>query len=115
MADIKYVQRNCPGHLRLMVQSIAFIQAMYSNRDRIPLHLHIIYCTGNLALNGLNFLWFSKMVAKMVARLKGQDVPKGEKEPLLRKKEEEEKEEEGSLSLPVAPPSPVLTTKRDEL
>lgn len=115
MADIKYVQRSRPRHLRLMVQSVAFIQAMYTNRDRIPLHLHIIYCTGNLALNGLNFLWFSKMVAKMVARLKGRDVPKGEKEPLLRKKEEDEKEEEGGLSLPVAPPSPVLTTKRDEL
>jgi hypothetical protein len=91
---------------------------MYTNRDRIPLHLHIIYCTGNLALNGLNFLWFSKMVGKMIARLKGTDEPKGEKKPLLRKDEqekEEEEEEEGSLTLPVAPPSPITTTKKEEL
>jgi hypothetical protein len=91
-----------------MRQSIAFIQAMYTNRDRIPLHLHIIYCTGNLALNGLNFLWFSKMVSKMVARLKGEDGTKGKKEPLLQK-------EEGTLSSPVAPPSPASSTKRVEL
>jgi hypothetical protein len=91
---------------------------MYNNRDRIPLHLHIIYCTGNLALNGLNFLWFSKMVGKMVDRLKGSDQPKssgsrgkGEKEGLL----EKEKEQEGSLALPVAPPSPVTTIRKEEL
>jgi hypothetical protein len=93
-------------------QSIAFIQAMWTNRDRIPLHLHIIYCTGNLALNGLNFLWFSKMVGKMIARLQGTDKPKAKEKALLRK---EERKEEGSLALPVAPPSPVLTMRKEEL
>lgn len=100
-------------------QSIAFIQAMWTNRDRIPLHLHIIYCTGNLALNGLNFLWFSKMVGKMIARLQGTDEPKakqGEKELLSREQASgKEEAEEGSLTLPVAPPSPVSAIKKEEL
>lgn len=36
----------------------------------------VIYCSGNLALNALNCLWFSKMFAKMLARLKGDEAPK---------------------------------------
>lgn len=103
---------------------------MYDNRDRIPLHLHIIYGFGNLALNGLNFLWFSKMFAKMVARLHGEDEPKRtpvkrqrseEKEPLLRKvpetenEAETEAEAEGGLTLPASPPSPVATVPKEAL
>lgn len=37
----------------------------------------VIYCSGNVALNALNWLWFSKMLAKLVARLSGEEVPKG--------------------------------------
>lgn len=38
--------------------------------------ISVIYCLGNLALNALNWLWFSKMVSKMLARLSGGDEPK---------------------------------------
>ena len=94
---------------------------MYANRDRIPIHLHIIYGCGNLALNGLNALWFSKMFAKMIARLHGEDevkptssVPRGEeKEPLLRARRGQETE--GGLTLPVSPPSPVATVPKEVL
>ncbi|OCF32604.1 hypothetical protein I317_00373 [Kwoniella heveanensis CBS 569] len=55
--------------------SVLFFQTMWTERHRIPLHLHLIYCTGNLALNGLNWLWFSKMLKKMYARIQGEDTP----------------------------------------
>lgn len=102
---------------------------MYINRHRIPIHLHIIYGAGNLALNGLNMLWFSKMFAKMIARLHGEDEPKSkskskskdsrmteteEKKPLLAKVGAEE-EEEGGLTLPASPPSPVATVPKEAL
>jgi hypothetical protein len=45
---------------------------MYANRDRIPIYLSIIYGSGNIALNGLNVLWFSKMVKQMIAKLQGK-------------------------------------------
>jgi hypothetical protein len=48
------------------------IKTMYANRDRIPIYLSIIYGSGNIALNGLNVLWFSKMVKQMIAKLKGK-------------------------------------------
>jgi hypothetical protein len=48
------------------------IKTMYANRDRIPLYLSIIYGSGNIALNGLNCLWFSKMVKQMIAKLQGK-------------------------------------------
>ncbi|KAK6903724.1 hypothetical protein I204_02655 [Kwoniella mangroviensis CBS 8886] len=105
--------------------SLLFFRTMWDERDRIPLHLHVIYCSGNLALNALNWLWFSKMLGKMYARIQGDEkvkspkAGKGEKEPLLRddakdgenpaqSKEEEEEEEEGSLTLPANPPSPIV-------
>lgn len=95
---------------------------MYVNRNRIPLHLHIIYGVGNLALNGLNFLWFSKMFAKMIARLHGEDEPKvkgksagEEKTPLVPKTDSEDGEEEGGLTLPASPPSPVATVPKEAL
>ena len=47
------------------------MKRMYANRDRIPLHLFIIYSSGNVALNGLNLLWFSKMVRQMIVKLQG--------------------------------------------
>jgi hypothetical protein len=48
------------------------IKTMYANRDRIPIYLSIIYGSGNVALNGLNVLWFSKMVKQMIAKLQGK-------------------------------------------
>jgi hypothetical protein len=48
------------------------MKTMYANRDRIPLHMFIIYGSGNIALNGLNLLWFSKMVKQMIAKLQGK-------------------------------------------
>ncbi|WWC67953.1 uncharacterized protein I206_101872 [Kwoniella pini CBS 10737] len=108
--------------------SLIFFKTMWIERNRIPLHLHIIYCSGNLALNALNWLWFSKMLQKMLLRLQGDKKPikpilqvkkgEGEKEPLLEKSNdnnainEEEEEEEGSLTLPANPPSPIIE-KRD--
>lgn len=64
--------------------------------------MFLIYGSGNIALNGLNCLWFSKMVKQMIAKLQG-----GKKREELKK----EKKEEGSLSLPVAPASPVVTKR----
>lgn len=83
----------------------------------------VIYCAGNLALNGLNWLWFSKMVSKMLARLNGKDGPiksRSEKAPLLAnvkatEEDTEDEEEEGTVTLPVKPPSPAVFLKaRDE-
>jgi hypothetical protein len=58
------------------------IKTMYANRDRIPIYLSIIYGSGNIALNGLNVLWFSKMVKQMIAKLqgKGKSVGNGVRE-----------------------------------
>lgn len=115
-------------------QSIAFFRAMYENRHQIPIHLHIIYGVGNLALNGLNMLWFSKMFAKMIARLHGNDevikpdtrrsgkggvaVTVGkeeeeEKDPLLGRSDNGTDRDEGGLALPVTPPSPVDTVPKE--
>ena len=103
---------------------------MYENRSKIPIHLHVIYGVGNLALNGLNMLWFSKMFAKMIARLQGDDDKpisrsrqsgKGhthgskeeEKDPLLNKSDTGTDRDEGGLALPAAPPSPVATVPKE--
>ncbi|ORY30386.1 TRAM/LAG1/CLN8 homology domain-containing protein, partial [Naematelia encephala] len=56
-------------------QSFLVIQVMWQKRHEIPLHLHLIYTLGNLSLNALNWLWFSKMVKKMIARVAGEAVP----------------------------------------
>lgn len=107
---------------------------MYENRSQIPIHLHIIYGVGNLALNGLNMLWFSKMFAKMIARLHGNDGVKpkdGQKRRTGVTKEVEEEDpllgrsrsdagtdrdgDEGGLTLPASPPSPVATVPKDAL
>ena len=56
------------------------IKTMYANRDRIPLYLSIIYGSGNVALNGLNLLWFSKMVKQMIAKLQGKGKGVGKKD-----------------------------------
>ena len=53
------------------------IKTMYANRDRIPIYLSIIYGSGNIALNGLNCLWFSKMVKQMIAKLQGKSKSAG--------------------------------------
>jgi hypothetical protein len=96
----------------------------------------VIYCIGNLSLNALNWLWFSKMFCKTMARLSGDTKSgKGEKQPLLEKLgtpesegetegemegekkvevEGEEGEEGESLTLPANPPSPVKSMGRPE-
>ncbi|WWC86889.1 uncharacterized protein L201_001768 [Kwoniella dendrophila CBS 6074] len=113
--------------------SILFFQTMWTERHRIPLHLHIIYCSGNLALNGLNWLWFSKMLQKMIARLQGDDKPtpknrvqNGEQQPLLNGDAKQgerptidsngtlEADHEGTIRLPVNPPSPVAEQSHRE-
>lgn len=59
---------------------------MYANRDRIPLYMFLIYGSGNIALNGLNVLWFSKMVKQMIAKLQGKGkaaLKEGRKEMII--------------------------------
>lgn len=85
----------------------------------------VIYCSGAVALNALNWLWFSKMCKKMVVRLQASDK---EKRPLLAKIQVDsdelvEKENgngngelPGDLPLPVsAPPSPVKARSVKEM
>lgn len=48
----------------------------WNQPHRADVCISVIYCLGNLALNALNWLWFSKMVSKMLARLSGGDEPK---------------------------------------
>ncbi|WVQ83345.1 hypothetical protein IAT38_005484 [Cryptococcus sp. DSM 104549] len=57
------------------VYSVGFLQVMWDERERIPVFLHVIYCTGDIALMGLNCLWFSKMVRKMVERFSARKEP----------------------------------------
>ncbi|KAK4684102.1 hypothetical protein P7C73_g6101, partial [Tremellales sp. Uapishka_1] len=91
--------------------TILFLKAMWTERHRIPLHLQVIYCSGNLALNYLNWLWFSKMFAKMLARLSGEDKPSAGKAVPPKAVKESEQE---SISLPANPPSPVRTMEEKE-
>lgn len=118
--------------------SVQFFTTMYRERERIPWYLHLIYCSGNLALNALNCIWFSKMFAKMLARLNGDESPKapgaGQKKrrvsgaankrssagkalnetaPLLEKDGEMEavSEEDEGITLPAQPPRPVAQQK----
>ena len=88
----------------------------------------MIFCGGNVALNALNWFWFSKIFAKMLARLSGDApssqtaVARGEKQPLLEKAQNGGKgtttkltngsrEKDGMVlateALPVDPPLPV--------
>ncbi|WWD21502.1 hypothetical protein CI109_105988 [Kwoniella shandongensis] len=119
--------------------SLLFFNTMWQERANIPLHLQVIYCGGNLALNALNWLWFSKMLKKMIARLSGGETTKGkdvsakpkvvvERTPLLDKagevsiKEEEEddlvaigeEEKDETLSLPAKAPKPVKSAGVEE-
>ena len=95
----------------------------------------VIYCIGNASLNALNWLWFYKMVMKMLARLSGGDKPASklkskvrrlpnETQPLLEADVVSSEAEDGdadkeksrdyneTLSLPADPPSPVASSKR---
>ena len=104
------------------------------------LTLTVIYCAGNISLNALNWLWFSKMVNKMISRLSGETKAESakvvdEKQPLLAQVDatvtgqaafgenekittEEEKEERAesadTLALPANPPVPVKLKRRPE-
>ncbi|WRT64766.1 uncharacterized protein IL334_001700 [Kwoniella shivajii] len=105
--------------------SLLFFHTMWTERHRIPLHLHAIYCLGNLALNALNWLWFSKMLAKMYARLQGEEKPTSSDKTQVKEESNDtflkddakigeaptdttHVTEEASLSLPVNPPSPIV-------
>ncbi|WVR04636.1 hypothetical protein IAU60_001647 [Kwoniella sp. DSM 27419] len=116
--------------------SLHFFHTMWTQRKDIPLHLHVIYCAGNLSLNGLNWLWFSKMLKKMWARLQGTDksapaqsVPQAsfeanaERRPLLQADKRDVitdlqaiagGEDEASLAMPANPPSPIARRGDDE-
>ncbi|KAL0946764.1 hypothetical protein HGRIS_012939 [Hohenbuehelia grisea] len=48
--------------------SFVFIRTLYRVRKELPLAYLIIYGIGNLALQGLNWLWFSKMIAALRKR-----------------------------------------------
>lgn len=98
---------------------------MWAEAGNIPLHLKrqshlsvnfkanktaVIYCLGNVALNGLNWLWFSKMVQKMLARLAGKNeteekVVPNETTALVNGSAN--REASPTISLPAEPPSPV--------
>ncbi|KAK8847411.1 hypothetical protein IAR55_005269 [Kwoniella newhampshirensis] len=116
--------------------SLLFFHTMWTERDHIPLHLQVIYCGGNLALNALNWLWFSKMLKKMIARLSGDENAQDkeaskiakESTPLLRKNVVKEGVEDSSedggivgqeendetLSLPAKAPKPINSAGIDE-
>ena len=61
-------------------------------------------------MNGLNWLWFSKMLQKMLARLAGKDEAEEKKLPnetTALVNGTANREASPSLSLPADPPSPV--------
>ncbi|KAI5121026.1 hypothetical protein M0805_005971 [Coniferiporia weirii] len=51
-------------------QSYAFYRTLLSIRDEVPLAVVLLYGIGNVVLNGLNVLWFTKMVAALRKRMK---------------------------------------------
>ncbi|ORX33899.1 TLC domain-domain-containing protein [Kockovaella imperatae] len=118
-------------------ESMVFFHVMWTRRHEIPLHLHLIYCIGNLSLNALNWLWFSKMVKKMLARVSGDDKPVSESKRAARTNKMSPSEKQSllevstptsvsedkmestngrqfkqTLSLPADPPSPNVSTSR---
>ncbi|KAJ9091870.1 hypothetical protein QFC21_007068 [Naganishia friedmannii] len=52
-------------------QSFVFFREMIKQWNQIPTFLFLVYGTGNLALNGLNWLWFSKIVKRTIRTLGG--------------------------------------------
>ncbi|KAL0578700.1 hypothetical protein V5O48_003320 [Marasmius crinis-equi] len=55
--------RICHG----MYTSYKFWRAIQNAQD-MPFNFYIIYCAGNIALNGLNVMWFSKMISALRKR-----------------------------------------------
>ncbi|KAJ9093100.1 hypothetical protein QFC20_007208 [Naganishia adeliensis] len=51
--------------------SFVFFREMITRWDQIPTFLFLVYGVGNLALNGLNWLWFSKIIKRTIRTLKG--------------------------------------------
>ncbi|KAL7410663.1 DUF887-domain-containing protein [Mrakia frigida] len=55
-----------------LYMSYNFFEALLSQWDEIPLVMHVVYMSGNIALNGLNLFWFTQMVKGMARRLRGE-------------------------------------------
>ncbi|KAI5451191.1 hypothetical protein NCC49_002067 [Naganishia albida] len=51
--------------------SFVFFREMITRWDQIPTFLFLVYGVGNVALNGLNWLWFSKIMKRTIRTLKG--------------------------------------------
>lgn len=43
---------------------------MLAIRGQVPLTVQLVYCVGNVALNSLNWYWFTKMVQALRKRMK---------------------------------------------
>lgn len=53
------------------IMSIAFYHTLFEFQDRMPLSMFLTYIVGNTILNGLNWFWFSKMIAMVRRRAAG--------------------------------------------
>lgn len=65
--------------------SAVFVEEMWKVREEIPLLLLAGSFAGNLALNGLNYYWFSQIVRKAISG--GSSKAKLEKKDLDKKSE----------------------------
>lgn len=62
-----------------LYQSFLFVQACLENWSRLPLGPVYFYFLANIATNGLNLFWFSKMISSVMSRFKQEDLPKSKK------------------------------------
>ncbi|KAJ7582983.1 TLC domain-containing protein [Mycena floridula] len=53
--------------------SYGFLQTLYATRDQIPLGYVLVYGAGNIMLQGLNWLWYGKMIAAIRKRFSSKD------------------------------------------
>ncbi|KLO10563.1 DUF887-domain-containing protein [Schizopora paradoxa] len=54
------------------IMSIAFYHTLIDIKDQLLLSTFLVYFIGNTVLNGLNWFWFSKMIAMVRKRIAGR-------------------------------------------
>ncbi|EJD44180.1 hypothetical protein AURDEDRAFT_114429 [Auricularia subglabra TFB-10046 SS5] len=60
--------------------SYGFFSTLYEVRERVPPAYVYVYGISNVVLNALNWIWFSKMVSTMVARIVKGSAPDAKKD-----------------------------------
>ena len=60
-------------HRLTPIQSLEFYKTLFAIKDQTPLPVVLVYGVGNVILNGLNVLWFFKMIAALQKRMKPND------------------------------------------